>query len=723
MQNALTLRRAGRLVEAADIYARILQDEPSHFEALHSLGIVRYQGGQWAEAERLIGEAVRLRPGAADALYNRACLLQKLNRTEDALGSFGAALAAKPNYIEALTNRGTLLMSLERYESALADFEKAAALRPALPQVWNNHASALVKLRRSAEALASADKAVAIHSGYADAWRNRGAALLDERRFAEAFESFEKATSLEPQSAGAWTGRGHALHELGRREEAIASYGRALALAPGDANTLYHRAVAYFHARQFEHAARDCRTLLGMDPFYPYARGMLLFANLSSCDWRGFAEERERALADLRGGRPSLAPFECIAVSDAPEDGNIAARLWTSVHPPAAQPLWRGEVYAHETIRVAYVSANFHDHAVARLMAGVWESHDKRRFETIAISFGPDDGSALRARVAGAFSRFLDVRGQSDRDVAAVLRALETDIAVDLMGYTEGCRPGILGHRPAPVQVNFLGFPGTMGGGQIDYILADRNVIPEGTSAHYHEQVAYLPFSYLPNDAGRNIAPAPSRLEAGLPERGFVFASFNASYKFTSAMFGLWMRLLEKTPDSVLWLGQMNVVAARNLKLEASARRIDPERIVIAPFAPAQEHHLARLSLVDLVLDTLPYNSHATACDALWAGVPVLTCAGNTFAGRVAASALTAAGLPEMVTSSLTEYEALALRLAGEPSILKAIKAKLARQRQTHPLFDTGGFTRHLEAAYETMRERQRRGEVPLGFAIAGRAP
>jgi predicted O-linked N-acetylglucosamine transferase (SPINDLY family) len=719
MQNALVLRRAGRLAEAADIYARVLQNEPQHFEALHALGILRYQGGQLTEAERLIGEAVKLRPGAADALYNRACLLQKLNRAEEALRSFDAALAVKPGYVEALTNRGTLFMSLKRYEAALADFEKAANLRPALPQVWNNRASALVKLGRSAEALASTDRALAIYPGFADVWRNRGAALLEERRFTEALASFDQAAAIEPNSAGAWTGRGHALSELGRREDAIASYGRALQLAPEDADTLYHRASTYFQARQFEPAAEDCRKLLALDPNYPHARGTLLFANLSNCDWRGFAEDRERAIADLRSGKPSLGPFECIALSESPEDAAIAARLWANDHPPAAEPLWLGESCTHEKIRVAYLSANFHDHAVSRLMAGVWDHHDKTRFETIAISSGPDDGSAMRKRVSCTFDRFVDIRGQSDRDAAMLLRGLEADIAVDLMGYTEGCRPGILRYRPAPVQVNFLGFPGTMGGGPIDYILADRMVIPEAERVHFSEQVMYLPNSYLPNDSRRAIGPALSRAEAGLPEHGFVFATFNASYKFTPAMFGLWMRLLEKLPESMLWIGQVNATAARNLKLEASARRIDPERIVLAPFVRGQEDHLARLSLADLVLDTLPYNSHATACDALWAGVPVLTCAGRSFAGRVAASALTAAGLPELIASSLAEYEALALKVAGEPREFDAIKAKLARQRHTHPLFDTAGFTRDLEAAYTAMYERR----VAQSFAIAGEGP
>jgi predicted O-linked N-acetylglucosamine transferase (SPINDLY family) len=356
-------------------------------------------------------------------------------------------------------------------------------------------------------------------------------------------------------------------------------------------------------------------------------------------------------------------------------------------------------------------------------MAGVFEHHDKTRFETIAVSCGSDDGSALRARLMRAFDRFLDVRDRSDGDVAAMLRALEVDIAVDLMGYTEGCRPGILAHRPAPVQVNYLGFPGTMGANHMDYILADRIVAPDDAQSGYREQVVRLPGCYLPNDSARAIGPVPSRTEAGLPHRGFVFTSFNASYKFTPAMFGLWMRLLEKTPESVLWLGQVNAAAAANLRLEAPARRIDPERLVFAPFVKSQDEHLARLSLADLVLDTTPYNSHATACDALWAGVPLVTLAGQSFAGRVGASGLEAIGLPELATHSLAQYEALALRLAHDRDALAAIRAKLARNRQTHPLFDTARFVRHLETAFVTLHDRAQRGESPAALAIPDKAP
>ena len=339
-------------------------------------------------------------------------------------------------------------------------------------------------------------------------------------------------------------------------------------------------------------------------------------------------------------------------------------------------------------------------------MAGVFEHHDRTKFETIAIAFLKDNTTAMRRRLKSAFHRFIEVQEQSDAEVAELLRRMEVDIAVDLMGFTGECRPGILAFRPAPVQVNYLGFPGTMGADYIDAIIADRTVIPEESVGDYSEAVVYLPDTYLPNDATRRIAErTPTRSEAGLPEKGFVFCSFNNSYKFTPELFDIWMRLLLAVEGSVLWVPEVNAAAVRNLRREAASRGIDEKRLVFAPFLSSAEDHLARLRLADLFLDTLPYNAHTTAADALWAGLPVLTTPGSTFAGRVAASLINAIGLPEMIAPSLETYEATALQLARDRTALAEIKAKLQRNRGTYALFDTARFTRNLETAYANLYE------------------
>jgi predicted O-linked N-acetylglucosamine transferase (SPINDLY family) len=379
---------------------------------------------------------------------------------------------------------------------------------------------------------------------------------------------------------------------------------------------------------------------------------------------------------------------------------------------PAATPLWQGQRYRHERIRVAYLSADFHQHATSILMAGLFEHHDRSRFEVIAISYGPNIQDAMRARLLQAFERFIDVSTQTDLEIAQLLCTLEVDIAVDLKGYTADCRPGILAHRPAPIQVSYLGYPGSMAAPYIDYLLADRIVIPDSHRSFYSEQVVYLPDSYQVNDDRRGpAAVTPTRAECGLPEQGFVFCCFNNTFKITPFMFDIWMRLLQQAPASVLWLLKDSDLVERNLRHEAVAHGVAAERLI---FAPRQEPaaHLARHRLADLFLDTLPYNAHTTASDALWAGLPVVTCTGGSFASRVAASLLHAVDLAELVAHSPEDYERLALSLANDPSRLQAIKARLV-QGKSLPLFDTDRFRRHLESAYFAMWARYRRGELP----------
>lgn len=384
-----------------------------------------------------------------------------------------------------------------------------------------------------------------------------------------------------------------------------------------------------------------------------------------------------------------------------------------------SEPIWHGERYAHDRIRLAYVSADFRDHPVAILTAGLFAQHDRSRFETVAISLGRDDSSPIRERLKGEFDRFIDARLMSDREIGQLIRELEIDIAVDLNGFTDGSRPNVFAQRPAPVQVNYLGYAGTLGQDYCDYIIGDRFVIPEGVELHYAEKVVRMPDTFMVNDAGRKISGrVPSRTEAGLPETGFVFCCFNNTRKITPDVFDIWTRVLKDVEGSVLWLSSANAIAPNNLRREAEKRAVAGERLVFAPKVALNEDHLARIGLADLFLDTLGYNAHATAADALWAGVPVLTCAGATFASRVAGSLLGAVGLPELITYSPSDYEALAMRLAQEPEFLSGLKQKLARNRAAHPLFDTVRFTRHLETAYTIMWERTQRGERPESFAV-----
>jgi len=721
LQDALRLRRAGKFAEAAALYGEILKADPAHFEALHSLGIVHYQTGRLEEAERLMAEAVKLRPESPDALYNRASLLARLGRVDESLASFGRAISAKPDYVEALTNRGVLLSNAGRFAEAILDFDRVTAMHPGFAQGWRNRTGVFEALGRLEEALASVEKLIELDPKDWTALIKRADLLLQLNRASEAEQAYGKYLALQPSDPGAWNRRGIAAAELKRKEEALASFDRAVALAPADPDFRNNRANALFEAKRFAEAAADYEKSLALAPNLPYAEGYLLQCRLRCCDWGSVAPLRRRVAEGLRAGRQVIDPLSNVAVSLSPAEQLRCARIWVAESRPAdSRPLWRGERYAHDKIRVAYLSADYRLHPVAHLIAGVFEQHDRERTEIFGVSFTPPGENAMRSRIAKACDQFHDVHAMTDRATAELLRGLEVDIAVDLMGFTDGNRQGILAMRPAPVQVNWLGYPSTMGAAYIDYLLADETVIPLADRLHFSEQAAYLPDCYLPGDSKRPVsAHAPGRIEAGLPKEGFVFASFNDSYKIAPEIFEVWMRLVNAVEKSVLWLGQTNPSVIANLKREAWSRGIAPERIVFANYVPSMDDHLARLSLADLILDTLPYNAHASASDALWAGVPLVTCEGGTFAGRVAASALKAARLPELITRSLADYEALALKLARDPASLVAIKARLASARDRLPLFDTARFTRHLESAYRTMRERARSGAAPQSFAVS----
>jgi protein O-GlcNAc transferase len=386
--------------------------------------------------------------------------------------------------------------------------------------------------------------------------------------------------------------------------------------------------------------------------------------------------------------------------------------------PSHKAPLWNGAARGHDKLRIAYLSGDFREHVVSSQTAELFELHDRTLHEIYGISFGIDDRSEIRTRLTQVFDQFHDVRSRSDHDVARLVSDLQIDIAIDLTGLTQGCRPGIFAYRPAPVQVNYLGYPGTLGADFIDYIIGDRFVLPFDQQPHFSERIVHLPGSFLATDSRKSIAAdVPSRQECGLPETGFVYCCFNSNYKITQQVFEVWMRLVSSNPGSVIWLGRDNGDTEHNLRREAEMRGVAATRLVFAARLPAPQH-LARHRLADLFLDTLPYNAHSTACDALWAGLPVLTCVGRTFASRVAASLLHAVGLPELVTHDLSDYETLATRLATDPALLRGCKLRLEENRLTHPLFATKQFTRHMEAAYATMWKIHQSGEGPRSFRV-----
>ena len=719
VHRGLSLLELKRHDEAAVSFERALSLKPGEPGVWFNRGNALIRLGRNDEALLNYDKALSLRPDFPQAWENRGHALLGMGRSDDAFASYDQAAWYRPGQAQPFIVRGNAFIALRRYEDALLSFDQALALEPQNFEAMFQRANALLYLRKPAEALPLLDAGLDIRSDHPDIWVSRGAAFAGLARYKEALTCYDRALALKPDCLEAHVNCAIAFNALKRHPEAAESASAALALKPAEHAALAQRATALAALWRFDQAIDDYERLLQLSRDYPIA-GNLVHAYLHCCDWRNLAEYRSVVEQSIRVGNPVVSAFQYVFYCRSPADQLAYTKLWVQAENPHTEPLWRGERYAHERIRIAYLSEDFRAHAVASLMAGVWEAHDRSKFETFAISLGIDDESEMRARVERSFEHFIDVRERSDEEIAVLLREREIDIVVDLSGHSGYCRPRILASRPTPVQVNYLGYPATMGADFIDYIVADRTLIGDADLQHYSEKVVYLPGSYMPNDRTRRIAEhRPSRAEVGLPLDGFVFCSFNRVAKLLPETFDIWMRLLKAVEHSVLWLADPGQpVAIQNLRREAEARGVAADRLVFAPHLPRTEDHLARLSLADLFLDTEPYNAHATAADALWADVPVLTLKGETFAGRVAASLLNAVGLPELITETPQVYENVALMLAREPSTLAALKAKLARNRETHPLFDTIRFTRHLEIAYLQMWERTQSGAQPESFAV-----
>jgi protein O-GlcNAc transferase len=550
---------------------------------------------------------------------------------------------------------------------------------------------------------------------------NRANMALSHGNFESAIAGYDEYLKSNPASGEAWHNRGIALAQTKRFAPAAHSFGKALSLHPESAASWHNRGLAFAELEQFGQAIRDHTRALALQPRLPNLRGDLVLAKLNACDWHDLAPERRRISQALLNGEPAIAPFGNLLISDSAEDQLLCARTWMVSHAAPVPPLWRGERYHHDRIRVSYVSGDFRAHPVGALIVSLLESHDREKFESFGVSFGPDDGSEMRSRIAAALEHFIDVRGRSDLEIARVMCESEIDIAVDLMGITADCRPGIFAARPAPVQAAYLGYPGTMGAEFIDYVLADGIVVPEGTERFFSEKIAWLPNCYLPAACAPEPPQPWTRAEAGLPEDVFVFCCFNTNFKILPETFASWMTILRAAENSVLWLGQPNAMAQANLKREISRAGIAENRLIFAPRVESFDDHIRRLAAADLFLDTLPFNAHSTAIDALSAGVPVLTCSGATMVARAGASVLSAIGLPELIAGTMQDYERMAIGFARDRGALAAIRDKLSRNRACTPLFDRGIFARHFEAALTEMHVRQISGLPPHSFAVSGK--
>ena len=709
------LKDRGQMDAALASYDRAIALDPGYAYAFCNRGFVLERLKRWDAALESYDNALVLTPGDVLAHYNRAGVLRELARPQEALASYAQAISIKPDYSEAYGNRGFLLIEMQRWDEALASFTKSIEIHPGFAPTHFGRGIVLQSRKEWDAALASYDRAIEIDPGHAAAHCNRGRLLLALKQWSAARSSLERAVAVKPDFAEAYFVVAHLWMGVGQSEVALENFDRAIALQPQYGEAYLSRGALLVEMKRFLAAIEsfDRGIALGADP--GFALGERCHAKLSVCDWNDFAADVNRLVAGIEAGEKVSPPHLMLVLADSVPLHYKAARIWVrEAHPtnPGLAEISRRPRKAKA--RIGYFSGEFYPHPVATLMAEVFEVHERSQHEVIAFSYGPHSQDELGVRLERGVDRFIDVRAKSDRDVALLARQMEIDIAVDLAGHTGRSRTGIFAWRAAPLQVNYLGYAGTMGADYMDYVIADGTVVPEGQESHYAEKIVRLPNSFLPHDSSRAIASTVyTRDELGLPAAGFVFCCFNNSYKITPEVFDSWMRILARVPNSVLWLSQHNETAVDNLRREALRRGVDGERLIFAQRMPSPADHLARHRAADLFLDTRPYNAHATAIDALWAGLPVLTFPGAGFAARVAASLLQTIQLPELVTTNVGSYEDVAVRMAEEPQLLAAIKEKLARNRLNSPVFDTPRFVRHLETGYATMLDRFHAGLPP----------
>ena len=712
--HASALVQQGRLPEAREALRLVVESAPGMAEAWHLAGMVEMLSGAPAAGLPLLRRCVELAPAVPFAWSNLGVAYNANGDFTNALACFEKSLSLAPGVPATLKNQGIALRQLGRHEEAMASFRRAAQREPNDYELNREVGDLLVDMGRPAEALSRYDRALAANPRDVATHHHRGFAALRAGDAVRAEADLRRALELAPGNPFVENDLGIVLEALGRREEAVGAYGRALAADPGYVDALENRAAAHAESRRYREALSDYERVESLAPGRRHNAGHRLQAKLGLCDWAGYDALLAQIAAGLAAGRAEAQPFPSCHVPLPPTARRACAEMYArELAGPAAITRSRPGPYRHDRLRVGYFSADFRDHPVGQLIAPLVESHDRSRVEVYAFSWGAATGDDTHQRLTRAFDRFEDVRRENAGAIAALARRHGIDVAVDLMGHTSGARTAIFMHGAAPVQAQYLGFPGTMGADCIDYIVADPLVIPGEDRAHYTERVALVDGPALVAERGRAIDATPERAALGLPGGAFVFCCFCTRAKITPDAFDAWMRIVSAVEGSVLWLADPGDAAAANLRAEATRRDVAPERLRFAARVPTMAAHLARLAAADLFLDTFHYNGHVTTSDALYAGLPVVTRLGDGYPSRVSASLLRGAGLDELVTRSTQEYEALALRIAREPSTLARLRERLPTGRSAHAAFDVERLARGLEALYARMVERHREGQPP----------
>jgi protein O-GlcNAc transferase len=699
-------------------YDLALKIQPNDVEVLINKGSTCNDIKDYVLALEILEKAIQIRSDIPEAWSNKGIALHHLNLYQDSIKAYDEAIKLNTSFYEAWSNKSAPLNKLKLYTEALNVCDKALSLNPDYVEAWYNKGNTLYELKRYDEAITHYDRAIKLKADYAEAWSNKGVIMYELKRYDEAITHYDKALSLKPDYAEAWSNKGNTLQEFKRYDEAIAHYDKALSLKPDYAEAWSNKGNALNHLKRHSESAWCYQKALNLDAKDFFYLGQAHHQMMLVCDWTDYDITINKIFRLVDEGRKGAEPFGFQGIATSEALLKKCAEIYSNDKFPFLKKSTEKLKYTHNKIRIGYLCGEFREQATSILMTRIWELHDKDKFEIFAFDSGWDDNSLYRQRITKAFDKVFDISRLSDLNAAKIIQQNEIDILINLNGFFGLARQGVFSYKPSPIQVNYLGFPGTIGANYMDYIIADKVVIPEQSKLHYLEKVVYLPNSYQANDDQRKISDQEySRAQLGLPDNAFVYACFNNNYKITPPTFNSWIRILKNVQGSVLWLLQDNSWAVENLKKEVEKQGVSCDRLIFAERLPLPEH-LARHYQADLFLDTLPYNAHTTASDALWAGLPVLTMMGQTFPGRVAASLLNAIGLPELITNTQEQYETLAIELARNPKKLEDIKVRLFHNRKTAPLFDSPLFAKNIEAAYIQMYERYRADLVPEHITI-----
>ena len=697
LNKGIGLQNLGRSDLAVQNYEALLKFDPAHLQARLNLAGVLNALGQSQQAIAVYDQIIILSPQDSKAYNSRGEIHKHLKQFAAAIQSFDRAIEINPSFALAHYNRGNTFFDLLEFDKAVSSYDRAIEADPMNAGAYMNRGIGLQNLARYAAAVQSYDKAIEINPEYVDAYLNRGNAFFSLKEYATAIQSYDDVIRFRPQDHLPYIKKADAYKELKQFELAHECINKAIDIKPDCAEAYCIQGHIYKEQKEFALSIASYNKAIELNPEYPFLYDIRLLAKLDISDWDDIENQIEVLRGRISKGERQASTFPPLASMDDPQIHKEVNEVWSKHVYPAVEMYPPMQKYGpHEKIRVAFISADFRNHPVSQLTINLFESFDKERFEITALALGPESTDEITGRLKAAFDRFIWVDTLSDEEVAKLSRDLEIDIAVDLGGYTANCRTGIFARRAAPIQMAYLGYPSTTGAPYFDYLVSDETIIPEDSRKFYSEKIAYVPI-YQVNDKKQISEKVFSRSEFGLPENGVVFCCFNNPYKITPEIFDIWVDILKAVDGSVLWFYEKYEITSINLRKEAIKRGIDPERLIFAKYMNSMEEHLARYALADLFLDTLPYNAHTTAGDALWAGLPVLTRLGNSFAARVAGGLLRAVGIPELVTSSIEEYRDLAIRLAKNPDELKAIREKLAVTKLTSPLFNAKEFSKNFE--------------------------